>query len=232
MSNSVKEGVVLLSGGLDSATVVAMAKAEGWRIHGLSFDYGQKQRIELERASALAKQFELSSHCVFRVDLGQFGGSSLTDEAMDVPKGRSEEELGQGIPSTYVPARNTVFMSLALARAESLGLRHLFIGINALDYSGYPDCRPAFVEAFTALANAATRAADGGPPYEVHAPLLHLTKAEIIARGLELGLDYGLTRSCYESDEAGLACGHCDACILRLRAFESLGIEDPAPYRS
>ena len=229
MSN--RSAVLLLSGGLDSATVAAMAIDQGWTLHGLSFDYGQKQVIELERARTLATHFQLASHTVFRVDLGQFGQSALTDLSMPVPKGRSLEAIGKGIPSTYVPARNTVFLSLALALAESRGLRDLFLGINALDYSGYPDCRPAFVDAFTALANTATRAADEGQPYRLHAPLLQMTKAQIIATGLELGLDYAMTRSCYEADSDERACGACDACILRLAAFAELGKEDPAAYR-
>ena len=231
MLTDAKQGVLLLSGGLDSATVAAMASAEGWTLHGLSFDYGQKQRVELERAAELADHFELASHTVFQVNLGLFGQSSLTDAALDVPKGRSLEAIGSGIPTTYVPARNTVFLSLALALAESLELRHLFLGVNALDYSGYPDCRPDFIAAFERLANAATRAADGGQPYQVHAPLLHMTKAEIIETGLGLGLDYGLTRSCYEVGDDGRSCGGCDACKLRLAAFEEVGQVDPIPYR-
>ena len=229
MSN--RGAVLLLSGGLDSATVAAMAIDQGWTLHGLSFDYGQKQIIELERARALAAHFQLASHTVFSVDLSQFGQSALTDSMIAVPKGRSLEAIGQGIPSTYVPARNTVFLSLALALAESRGLRDLFLGINALDYSGYPDCRPAFVDAFTTLANTATRAADEGQPYRVHAPLLTMTKVQIISAGLDLGLDYGMTRSCYEVGSDERACGSCDACILRLAAFAELGKEDPATYR-
>jgi len=229
MSN--KTGVLLLSGGLDSATVAALAIDQGWTLHGLSFDYGQKQAAELDYARHLAAHFQLASHTVFDVDLGQFGQSALTDSSIPVPKGRSLEAIGQGIPSTYVPARNTVFLSLALALAESRGLRDLFLGINALDYSGYPDCRPAFVDAFTALANSATRAVEEGQPYRVHAPLLEMTKVQIIAKGLELGLDYGLTRSCYEMVSDAHSCGTCDACILRLAAFTELGKEDPASYR-
>ena len=227
---SIKTGVLLLSGGLDSATVAALAIDQGWTLHGLSFDYGQKQAAELDQARRLAAHFQLASHTVFNVDLAQFGQSALTDQSISVPKDRSLEAIGQGIPSTYVPARNTVFLSLALALAESRGLRDLFLGINALDYSGYPDCRPAFVEAFTALANNATRAVDEGRPYRVHAPLLEWTKAQIITAGLELGLDYGLTRSCYEVASDTRSCGACDACILRLAAFAEVGKEDPAIY--
>ena len=230
MSN--KPALVLLSGGLDSATVLAGVLAEGWGVHALSFNYGQKQCSELDCARRLAAQSGVLSHRVFDVDLAQLCASALTDASIEVPKNRDLEAIGQGIPSTYVPARNTVFLSLALAVAESLSVRDLFLGINALDYSGYPDCRPAFVAAFEALANTATRAADEGEPYRVHAPLLHLTKTEIVARGLELGVDYAQTRSCYEADERGAACGACDACILRQAAFESLGRKDPAPYRS
>jgi 7-cyano-7-deazaguanine synthase len=220
-----------LSGGLDSATVLAIAQAEGFTVHALSVDYGQKQRVELDLAARLAARNGCASHTVLRVPLDQIGGSALTDSAIEVPKGRSVEAIGTGIPSTYVPARNTVMLSLALALAETRGARDLFLGINALDYSGYPDCRPAFVEAFTALANQATRAADGGEPYRVHAPLLHLTKSEIITLGWSLDVDYSGTRSCYEADAAGLACGACDACTLRLAAFAELGRPDPAGYR-
>ena len=226
-----KQGVLLLSGGLDSATVASIAQADGWTLHGLSFDYGQKQRVELERAKHLAEYFDLASHTVFQVDLSRFGQSALTDVDLEVPKGRSLEAIGSGIPLTYVPARNTVFLSLALALAESLELRHLFLGVNALDYSGYPDCRPEFIAAFERLANAATKAADGGQAYTVHAPLLQMTKAQIIETGLALGLDYGLTRSCYEVGDDGKSCGRCDACKLRLAAFEEVGQEDPIPYR-
>ena len=231
MSTNEKQGVLLLSGGLDSATGAAMAQADGWTLHALSFVYGQKQRVELERARDLAAQYRLRSHTVFKVDLGQFGQSALTDDAIEVPKDRDLAAIGEGIPSTYVPARNTVFLSLGLALAESLSVRHLFIGVNALDYSGYPDCRPDFIRAFERLANAGTRAADGGAPYQVHAPLLELTKAQIIEAGLKLGVDYGLTRSCYEVDQDGTSCGQCDACVLRLAAFETLGQRDPIPYR-
>jgi 7-cyano-7-deazaguanine synthase len=223
--------VLLLSGGLDSATVLAIAQADGFLVHALSIDYGQKQRVELDLAAELAGGAGCASHTVLRVPLDQIGGSALTDSGIEVPKGRSVAAIGTGIPSTYVPARNTVMLSLALALAEARGARHLFLGINALDYSGYPDCRPAFVEAFEQLANRATRAADGGEPYRLHAPLLHLTKAQIITRGRTLGVDYSRTRSCYEADDAGLACGGCDACILRLAAFAELGFSDPAGYR-
>jgi 7-cyano-7-deazaguanine synthase len=227
---STKEGVLLLSGGLDSATVLVMAQAEGWTLHGLSFDYGQKQSVELQHAKRLAAHYKLASHTIFNLDLAQFGSSALTDTAIEVPKNRSLQAIGAGIPSTYVPARNTVFLSLALALAESRDLRHLFLGINVLDYSGYPDCRPEFVTAFAALANAATRAADGGAAYQVHAPLIDKTKAQIVVQGLALGLDYGMTRSCYDVVEEGRSCGACDACILRLAAFAEVGEVDPAPY--
>ena len=222
--------VLLLSGGLDSATLLALARAEAWTVHAISFDYGQKQAAELSCAAALATHFDAASHRVFAVDIGSFGGSALTEKGNAVPKGRSRAQIGTGIPATYVPARNTVFLSLALALAESRGLRDLFIGVNALDYSGYPDCRPDFIDAFTRLANSATRAADGGRPYRVHAPLIAMTKTEIVRLGLDLGLDYGRTRSCYDGDSFA-ACGRCDACLLRLEAFAALGEADPAEYR-
>jgi 7-cyano-7-deazaguanine synthase len=223
--------VLLLSGGLDSATLLAAARADGWTVHSISFDYGQKQAIELACAAELAAHYQVASHRVFGVDIGSFGASALTEAAMMVPKDRSRAQIGAGIPSTYVPGRNTVFLSLALALAESRGLRDLFIGVNALDYSGYPDCRPAFIDAFTALANSATRAADGGRPFRVHAPLIAMTKTQIVRLGLDLGVDYGRTRSCYEGGMAA-PCGRCDACVLRAEAFAALGERDPAEARS
>lgn len=224
--------VVLLSGGLDSATCLAIAHDAGFRpLYTLSFDYGQRHRHELAAARQLAARYG-ALHRVMPIDLRAFGGSALTD-AIDVPKDRSDAELsGGGIPVTYVPARNTIFLALALALAEVSAARDLFIGVNALDYSGYPDCRPQFIAAFEHLANVATKmtAEDPSRPVRVHAPLLHLTKAEIIRRGAELGVDYGLTHSCYDPSPEGLACGHCDSCVLRKRGFAAAGVADPTRY--
>ncbi len=221
--------IVLLSGGLDSATVLAMARRDGFAPHALSFRYGQRHLVELEAARRLAAR-DAVEHRVVEIDLAAFGGSALTTDA-PVPRDRSDEAIGEGIPATYVPARNTVFLAYALAWAEVLDARHLFIGVNAVDYSGYPDCRPAFIDAFERLANVATRIGAEGGRIELHAPLLRLTKAEIIRRGLDLGVDYGITRTCYDPDDDGAACGRCDACRLRLRAFAEIGMTDPAPYR-
>ena len=224
--------VVLLSGGLDSATCLAMARAEGFACHALSFDYGQRHAGELEAARTVARSMGAASHRVIRVDLAQLGGSALTDPELEVPLDRDEQQLGEGIPITYVPARNTVFLSYALALAEVLPARDIFIGVNAVDYSGYPDCRPAFVAAFERMANLATRVGTegGGPGIRIRAPLQHLSKGEIIRAGLALGVDYGVTRSCYAPAPGDLACGRCDACTLRLRGFAEAGAMDPAPY--
>lgn len=222
--------VVLLSGGLDSATTLAIARDEGFDPYALSFSYGQRHAIELEAARAVARHLGAVRHLVMSIDLAAFGGSALTTD-LPVPRPGSLEEIGREIPVTYVPARNTIFLSFALGWAEVLGSSHIFIGVNALDYSGYPDCRPEFVEAFERLANLATRAGVEGRRMEIHAPLQHLAKSEVILRGLALGVDYGLTRSCYDPDKDGFACGTCDACLLRLRAFEANGIPDPAPYQ-
>lgn len=222
--------VVLLSGGLDSATCAAIARSQGYAVYGISFRYGQRHEAELAAAARIAASLQLARHIVVDIDLRQFGGSALTDE-IDVPKGRSVEELGHGIPVTYVPARNTVFLSLALAWAETLDTGDIFIGVNSLDYSGYPDCRPEYIEAFERMANRATKAAvEGRRPVTIHAPLLYWTKAQIIRRGVELGLDYGLTSSCYDPAADGAACGRCDACLLRLRGFAENGLADPAAY--
>jgi len=222
------KAVVLLSGGLDSATVLAIAQAEGFEITALSVDYGQRHREELEAAALVARARGVTDHRVLRLDLRVIGGSALTSDGIPVPK---DSEPGAGpIPPTYVPARNTVLLSLALGLAEVTGAFDLFFGANALDYSGYPDCRPAFVEAFEALANTATKAAaEGRGRFRVHAPLMRMTKAEIIRRGVELGVDYALTRSCYDPI-GGRACGRCDSCILRRRGFEEAGVTDPTPY--
>ncbi len=220
--------VVLLSGGLDSATAAAIAASEGYEVCALTISYGQRHACEIEAARAVARAVGAARHVELHVDLAAFGGSALTTGAA-VPKDRP---LDAGdIPATYVPARNTVFLSLALAWAETLGSRDIFIGVNALDYSGYPDCRPEFIEAFERLAGLATKAGVEGAPTRVHAPLLRLTKAGIIRRGLELGVDYGLTHSCYDPDPQGRACGACDSCELRRRGFAEAGVADPTRYR-
>lgn len=222
--------IVLLSGGLDSATTLAIARAANRTCYALSFRYGQRHEHELVLARALASKHGAARHLVVEIDLAQFGGSALTAD-IDVPKDRPVESMQHGIPITYVPARNTVFLSYALAFAEVTGAEEIYLGVNAVDYSGYPDCRPEFIEAFERLANLATKAAVEGRRLSIQAPLLHLTKAEIIRRGLELGVDYGSTSTCYDPDLAGAACGRCDACALRLRAFAELGLRDPAPYQ-
>ena len=218
--------IVLLSGGLDSATVLAIARRDGFDALALSFRYGQRHAIELSAARNVADAGGACEHKIVDVDLRAFGGSALTDD-IPVPKDRA---LDTGIPSTYVPARNTVFLAYALAFAEVRGAGDVFIGVNAVDYSGYPDCRPEYVAAFERMANLATKAAVEGRPLQIHAPLINLTKAQIIRSGLDLGVDYGLTRSCYDPDAVGRACGHCDSCQLRLAAFAELGLPDPAPY--
>jgi len=218
--------VVLVSGGLDSATVLAMARAEGWRCHALSIDYGQRHRAELEAAARVARALGASEHRVARVDLGVFGGSALTDPSIPVPHAPSE-----GIPITYVPARNTVFLALALAHAEVVAADAIFTGANAVDYSGYPDCRPEFIAAFERLANLATKRAVEGHPISIEAPIVRMTKADIVRRGHELGVDYALTVSCYEADAEGRACGTCDACRLRREGFRAARIADPTRYR-
>jgi 7-cyano-7-deazaguanine synthase len=222
----VGKAVVLVSGGLDSATVLAMARAEGWSCHALSVDYGQRHRSELAAAAIVAKALGAAEHRVARVDLGLFGGSALTDPAIAVPTAPSP-----GIPVTYVPARNTVLLSLALAFAEVLDADAIFTGANAVDYSGYPDCRPEYLAAFERLANLATRRATEGSPIAVRSPIVHLGKADIIRRGTALGVDFALTVSCYDADAQGRACGRCDACRLRREGFAAAGIGDPTRYR-
>jgi len=224
--------VVLLSGGLDSATAAAIARAEGFSVYALTVRYGQRHETELEAARRVVAALGVKQHRVVDIDLGVFGGSALTDAAIAVPKDRSMAEIGApgDVPVTYVPARNTVLLALALSWAEALGARDLFLGVNVLDASGYPDCRPAFVSAFEVLANVATRAADGGPRFHVHAPLIAMSKSEIIRRGVALGVDYGLTHSCYDPSPAGLACGHCDSCLLRKKGFAEAGVADPTKY--
>ena len=226
-----QKAVVLLSGGLDSATVLAIAKNEGFEIYALSFRYGQRHAIELDAAKQIAKSFNVKQHIIVDIDLRTFGGSALTDE-IEVPKDRNAYEMETGIPITYVPARNTIFLSFALAFAEVKNCEDIFIGVNAVDYSGYPDCRPEYIEAFTRMANLATKASvEDKHEIKIQTPLIHLTKAEIIKRGLELGVDYSLTRSCYDPNERGEACGHCDSCLLRLKGFKEIEIEDPAAYK-
>jgi 7-cyano-7-deazaguanine synthase len=224
-----RPAIVLLSGGLDSATTLAIANAEGYEPHALSFRYGQRHEGELEYASRVARALGAKRHVVTEIDLRAFGGSALTAD-IPVPKHDRAEEIGGGIPVTYVPARNTIFLSFALAFAETAGSRDIFIGVNALDYSGYPDCRPEYLEAFERMANLATRAGVEGERLRIHAPLLALTKAEIIRRGLALGVDYSLTRSCYDPAPGGESCGRCDACLLRRRGFAQAGAADPIPY--
>ncbi len=221
--------VILLSGGLDSTTVLAIAQNQGFRCHTLAFDYGQRHRHELDACAIIARQMHAASHRVFTLDIGQFGGSALTDSSIVVPKDRDESHMDD-IPLTYVPARNLVFLSIALGYAETLGASDLFIGVNAIDYSGYPDCRPAFIESFTQTANLATKAGVEGAAIRVHTPLIDLTKAQIIARGNEMGVDYAQTHSCYDPDETGGACGRCDSCVLRRSGFAAAGVNDPTRY--
>ncbi|MCB1862928.1 MAG: 7-cyano-7-deazaguanine synthase QueC [Gammaproteobacteria bacterium] len=225
-SSASKRAVVLLSGGLDSATVLAIARGQGYACYALSMDYGQRHHSELDAASKIAKSQGVIRHQIMPIALDAFGGSALTDRSIQVP-----EAGGEGIPVTYVPARNTIFLSLALGWAEVLGARDIFVGVNAVDYSGYPDCRPAFISAFEALANLGTRAGVEGEGFRIQAPLIELTKAEIIRRGIELGVDYALTTSCYQADVEGAACGRCDSCRLRAQGFAEAGVADPTRYR-
>ena len=224
-----KRAVVLLSGGLDSATVLALCRAQGYQAHALSFRYGQRHGREIAAAQKIASSLGIEEHRIAEIDLRLFGGSALTAE-IAVPKARSENEMATGIPITYVPARNTIFLSYALAWAEVLGATDIFLGVNAVDYSGYPDCRPEFIQAFEHLANLATRAGVEGNRFTIHAPLLAMTKAEIIERGLSLGVDYSLTHSCYDPTADGVACGLCDSCQVRLKGFRAVGMVDPIPY--
>ncbi|WP_068828559.1 7-cyano-7-deazaguanine synthase QueC [Pseudomonas sp. BMS12] len=221
-----KKAVVLLSGGLDSATILAQAKAAGFACYSMGFDYGQRHRAELQAAERVAAQLGVVEHKVIGLDLNGIGGSALTDTSIDVPEAPTE-----GIPVTYVPARNTVFLSLALGWAEVLGARDIFIGVNAVDYSGYPDCRPAFIEAFERMANLATRAGVEGDGFRIQAPLQNLSKAQIVEVGLRHGVDYSLTVSCYQADDQGRACGKCDSCRLRAAGFAAAGVADPTRYR-
>ena len=225
-----KKAVVLLSGGLDSTTVLAIAKDEGYACYCLSFQYGQRQAIELEKAKATSARLKAAQHLVLDIGLDRIGGSALTGK-IEVPKGRSFEAMAKGIPQTYVPGRNTIFLAYAMAWAEVVGADDIFIGVNALDYSGYPDCRPEYIAAFEKMSRLATRAGtEGKRALRIHAPLMHSTKKEIIQRGMELGVDYANTHSCYDPGSAGVACGRCDACRLRLKGFAEAGIKDPLKY--
>ena len=231
MAGEGKKAVVLLSGGLDSATVLAIARREGYDCCCLSFAYGQRHVNELTQAQQVAQRAGVATHLVLRLDLDRIGGSALTAD-LAVPKGREVDEMAAEIPITYVPGRNTIFLSYAVAWAEVLGAADIFIGVNALDYSGYPDCRPEYLAAFEQVANLGTRAGvAGGQRFAIHAPLLRLSKAEIIRQGLALGVDYSITHSCYDPDGAGRACGRCDSCLLRLKGFAEAGVVDPAPYQ-
>jgi 7-cyano-7-deazaguanine synthase len=230
MNEIIRPAVVLLSGGLDSATTLAIANSEGYACHALSFRYGQRHAIELAAAERVANHIGVASHRVIEIDLAQFGGSALTSD-LAVPKKSSADEIGGEIPITYVPARNTIFLSFALAQAEVREAGDIFIGVNALDYSGYPDCRPEYIAAFEQMANLATKAAvEGRQRVTIHTPLIQLTKAEIIRRGFELGVDFSLTSSCYDPDQEGRACGRCDSCLLRLKGFAENFISDPISY--
>jgi 7-cyano-7-deazaguanine synthase len=230
MRRMAKPAVVLLSGGLDSATTAAIARAEGFRIFALSVDYGQRHRFELEAAKRVAAAQQVERHSTVRVDLGSFGGSALTAD-LEIPKSRRPEDMNDEIPITYVPARNTVMLSLALGWAEVVGAADIFIGVNAVDYSGYPDCRPEFIAAFQQLANLATKAGvEGSLVFRIHAPLVKMTKMEIVRRGTELGVDFGLTHTCYDPNSTGNPCGKCDACVLRLQGFAEAGVIDPLKY--
>jgi 7-cyano-7-deazaguanine synthase len=225
------KAVVLLSGGLDSTTTLAIAKAQGFDVYALTFRYGQRHAVEIEAARRIAARMGAVEHAVVEFDLRRFGGSALTAD-IAVPKGRTPEEMAQGIPVTYVPARNTIFLAFALAWAEVLGASDIFVGVNAIDYAGYPDCRPEYIAAFQKMADLATKAGvEGWQQLRIHTPLIHFTKAQIIKKGLELGVDYAPTASCYDPSPAGEACGGCDSCLLRLKGFAEAGVADPAPYR-
>jgi 7-cyano-7-deazaguanine synthase len=224
------KAVLLLSGGLDSTTLLAVARRDGFDVHAMTFRYGQRHANEIDAARRVAGRFGVQDHVVADIDLRTFGGSALTSDSIDVPRDRDVGE--RGVPVTYVPARNTIFLAFALAWAEVLGAADIFIGVNALDYSGYPDCRPEYIEAFERMANLATRAAtEGSLLLRIRAPLINLSKAQIIQLGTSLGVDYAVTQSCYDPDASGAACGHCDACQLRLKGFAEAGISDPARYR-
>ncbi len=229
---SVKKAVLLLSGGLDSSTCTAIAQKQGFEVYGLSFRYGQRDTHELDAAERVAKAMRLKRHVIIDIDLRAFGGSALTDD-IDVPKGRSDDEMEDEIPVTYVPARNTIFLSFALAYAETLKSNDIFIGVNALDYSGYPDCRPEYIKAFQKMAKLATKiGVEGDVGVKINTPLIDMSKADIVKTGLKLGVDYSLTTSCYDPSENGVACGQCDSCLLRLKGFKEAGSIDPITYQS
>ena len=231
MSSPIRNAVVLLSGGLDSSTVLAIARSQGFAPHALSFRYGQRHSVELDSAQVIARQLGAVDHVVVDVDLRKFGGSALTAD-IAVPKGRATEAMSQGIPITYVPARNTVFLSFALAWAETLGASDIFIGVNALDYSGYPDCRPEYIAAYETMANLATKAGvEGAPRLEIHTPLISMSKAQIVLEGLRLGVDFSATSSCYDPGDDGRPCGACDSCLLRAKGFAEAGVTDPLYVR-
>ena len=228
---SIKKAVVLLSGGVDSATTLAVAVSMGFDVYALSFRYGQRHMVELEAAARVARVNSVMEHLIVDIDLRRIGGSALTSD-LAVPKSRSVDDMGKDIPITYVPARNTIFLSYALAWAEVIDSSDIFIGVNALDYSGYPDCRPEYIEAYERMANLATKAAvEGRQKLTIHVPLVHLSKSQIIRKGIELGVDYALTHSCYDPTGNGVACGHCDSCLLRLKGFQEAGMKDPGRYR-
>jgi 7-cyano-7-deazaguanine synthase len=224
-----KRAVVLLSGGIDSTTTLAIARAEGYEVYALSFEYGQRHQIETQAAQRVARSLGAKEHRIAKIDLRVFGGSALTDD-VDVPKQRSETEIADGIPITYVPARNTIFLAYALAWAEVISANDIFIGVNAIDYSGYPDCRAEFIEAFESLASLATKAGVENRRFHIHTPLIKFSKAEIIRKAVELGVDLSLTHSCYDPSPKGFACGECDSCLLRLKGFREAGLKDPIPY--
>jgi len=224
-----KRAVVLLSGGVDSTTTLAIVIAEGYEAYALSFNYGQRHQSEMEAARRVAKSLGAKEHCVAKMDLRVFGGSALTDD-LDVPKQRSETDIGHGIPITYVPARNTIFLAYALAWAEVIQARDIFLCVNAIDYSGYPDCRPEFIEAFEKLADLGTKAGVEGERFQIHTPLIKFSKAEIISKAVDLNVDFSLTHSCYDPSPEGLACGECDSCLLRLKGFREAGMKDPIRY--
>ena len=230
-NNHIPKAVVLLSGGLDSTTTLAVAKRQGFEVYALTASYGQRHQVEIEFARRVAENFGVVKHSIIDIDLRQFGGSALTDE-IEVPKNRSLHEMEDEIPVTYVPARNTIFLSYALAWAEVLGSTDIFTGVNAVDYSGYPDCRPEYIAAFEKMANLATKAGVEGRKLTIHTPLINLTKAEIIRLGTELGVDYSLTLTCYEPNQAGEACGACDSCILRAKGFQEARVMDPTIYQT
>ncbi len=230
--NEQPKAVVLLSGGMDSATTAAIARSRGFDVHALTFRYGQRHAVELEAARRVARHLGIRRHIVLDIDLRPFGGSALTGE-LEVPKDTPMEQIGQRIPATYVPARNTIFLAFAVGWAEVLGASDIFIGANAMDYSGYPDCRPEYIQAFQRMANLATRAGvEEGRRLTIHTPLIELSKREIVERGMGLGVDYGITLTCYDPASDGAACGRCEACLIRLKGFREAGLEDPAPYQT